>query len=190
MTHRGTERLETERLTLRRFTAGDAEAMYRNWAGDQEVTKYLMWPFHTSADVSRKTLSEWVPLYEKNDFYLWAVEEKSLGEPIGSISSVHQDDRVQMVHIGYCIGRNWWRKGLTSEALIRLVRFFFEDVGVNRIESRHDPRNPNSGKVMQKAGLKFEGLFRQSDWNNQGVCDAAHYAVLASEYRSLRRYDH
>ena len=73
-------------------------------------------------------------------------------------------------------------KGYTSEALIRLLQFFFEDVGVNRIESRHDPRNPNSGKDMQKAGLRYEGTLCKSDWNNQGVCDAAYYAILADDY--------
>jgi ribosomal-protein-alanine N-acetyltransferase len=87
-----------------------------------------------------------------------------------------------MVHIGYCLGKAWWHKGYTSEALIRLVQFFFEDVGVNRIESRHDPRNPNSGKVMQKAGLRYERTSIQSDWNNQVICDAANYAILAKDY--------
>jgi RimJ/RimL family protein N-acetyltransferase len=87
-----------------------------------------------------------------------------------------------MVHIGYCIGKAWWRKGYTSEALIRLVQFFFEDVGVNRIESRHDPRNPGSGKVMQKARLRYEGISLESDWNNQGICDAANYAILTRDY--------
>jgi ribosomal-protein-alanine N-acetyltransferase len=89
-----------------------------------------------------------------------------------------------MVHIGYCIGKAWWRNGYMSEALTELVWFFFEKVGVNRIESRHDPRNPNSGKVMQKAGLKYEGTLRQSDKNNLcGFCDAAYYAILADDYR-------
>jgi RimJ/RimL family protein N-acetyltransferase len=93
-----------------------------------------------------------------------------------------RDEQTKMVHVGYCIGKAWWHKGYTSEAFIRLVRFFFEDVGVNRIESRHDPRNPNSGKVMQKAGLRYEGTTLESDWNNQGICDAAHYALLARDY--------
>ena len=54
-------------------------------------------------------------------------------------------------------------------------------VDVNRIESRHDPRNPNSGKIMKKCGMKYEGTLRSSDWNNQGVCDACYYALLKSE---------
>jgi ribosomal-protein-alanine N-acetyltransferase len=132
--------------------------------------------------VSRQVIADWVARYEKPDYYQWAIVVKSLGEPIGSIASVKQDDKIKKVEIGYCIGKQWWHKGYTSEALVRLVRFFFEDVRVNRIESRHDPRNPNSGLVMLKAGLRHEGTFRQSDWSNQGICDASHYAILAEDY--------
>jgi ribosomal-protein-alanine N-acetyltransferase len=87
-----------------------------------------------------------------------------------------------MVHIGYCIGKKYWNQGITSEALNRIIKFFFEEVGVNRIESRHDPNNPNSGKVMKKCGMKYEGTIRQADINNQGICDYSEYGILAEEY--------
>ncbi|MCR2022236.1 GNAT family N-acetyltransferase, partial [Blautia pseudococcoides] len=86
--------------------------------------------------------------------------------------------------IGYCIGKNWWHKGVTSEALKEVIRYFMEEVQVNRVESRHDPRNVNSGKVMQKCGMKYEGTRRQADLNNQGICDASGYAILAEDYFS------
>jgi len=70
----------------------------------------------------------------------------------------------------------------TSEALNTLINFFFEEVGVSRIESRYDPNNPNSGKVMIKCDMKYEGLKRQADWNNQGICDSVEYAILAEDY--------
>lgn len=185
MNHKGTVTLETERLILRRFTMDDAEAMFRNWASDDEVTKFLTWPTHTNVSVSKAVINSWLDLYQKSNHYSWTIVLKELGEPIGSTAAVKQDDNIKMVHVGYCIGRNWWHKGYTSEALNRLVEFFFEEVGVHRIESRHDPRNPNSGKVMQKAGLQFEGIMRKSDQNNQGgYCDAAYYAILAEDYFS------
>ncbi len=59
--------------------------------------------------------------------------------------------------------------------------FFFGKVGVNRIEARHDPGNPNSGKVMMKCGMRYEGTLRSSDRNNQGICDASYYSLLKSE---------
>ena len=43
-------------------------------------------------------------------------------------------DRIAMVHIGYCIGKKWWQQGITSEALAALIRFFFEEAGMNRVE--------------------------------------------------------
>ena len=88
-----------------------------------------------------------------------------------------------MVEIGYCIGRRWWGKGIVTEAFRRIIPFFFEQVGVNRICAQHDPNNPGSGKVMVKSGLHYEGTLRQADYNNRGVADAAVYGILAEEYR-------
>ena len=68
-----------------------------------------------------------------------------------------------------------------AEALKAVMDYLFDEVGVNKVESRHDPRNPNSGAVMRKCGMKYEGTLRQSDWNNQGICDASYYGLLASE---------
>jgi ribosomal-protein-alanine N-acetyltransferase len=183
MTHKGTVTLETERLILRRFTMDDAEPMFRNWASDPEVTKYLTWPTHENLDISREVIRNWLSGYEAGNKYSWAIELKNLHEPIGSISVVKADDDTNLVHIGYCIGKTWWHQGYTSEALTRLVRFFFEEVNANRIEARFDPRNPNSGKVMAKAGLQYEGTMRQADRNNQGgICDASYYGILADDY--------
>ena len=182
MNHKGTIRLETERLILRRFTLADAEPMYNNWTNDQEVTKYLTWPPHADVSVSEAVINSWLPLYEKPNHYSWAIVLKELGEPIGSIAIMQQNEETSMIHVGYALGRKWWQQGIMSEALAELIRFFFYEVGANRIESRHDTRNPNSGKVMLKCGLQYEGTMRQSDKNNQGICDAAHYALLAEAY--------
>ena len=180
MKHLGTVELKTSRLLLRRFTVADADAMYQNWASDPEVTKYLVWPAHSGPEVSRAVLESWVEGYQKENFYQWAIEFE--GQPIGSISVVSGNDRIEMVHIGYCIGRAWWHRGIMTEALGALIRFFFEEVGVNRIETRHDPNNPHSGAVMRKCGMHYEGTMRQSDWNNQGICDASWYSILRSDY--------
>ena len=187
MTHKGTCTLETKQLLLRRFTGNDAEAMFRNWANDPEVTKYLTWSPHGDIVETRRILKNWTESYEKSDFYCWAIVPKFPGEPIGSISVVHRDDKVNSVHIGYCIGKAWWHHGYTSEALSELIRFFFEEVGVNRIDSRHDIRNPHSGNVMKKAGMHYEGTMRKADRNNQGICDIATYAILADDYLTQKK---
>ena len=182
MKHTGTQKLETERLILRRFKKEDADAMYENWASDSEVTKFLTWPAHESPEVSLGIIEDWIKQYSDNSYYQWAIVLKENGdEPIGSISAVSVKEEISSVQIGYCIGKKWWHKGITSEALKAVMDYFFDAVGVNRIEARHDPKNPNSGKVMKKCGMKYEGTLRSADWNNQGICDACYYALLKSE---------
>lgn len=190
MLHKGSKTLSTERLILRPFVVEDAQAMYDNWASDPEVTRYLIWPTHANVEVSRAVASDWVSRYDSPEFYQWAIVPKPEafggkgGMPIGSISGVEVDNGLERIHIGYCIGREWWNKGITSEALAELIRFFFEEVQAERVDARHDPNNPNSGKVMAHCGMKYEGTLRRKDRNNQGVCDCAWYGILKEEYFS------
>lgn len=187
MKHCGTQRLETDRLILRRYTSTDAAAMYQNWASDKEVTKFLTWPTHSSKEVSQHVINNWVNQYSNEAYYHWAIVLKDNGdEPIGDIAVVDMKESTAMAHIGYCIGRIWWHKGITSEALNAVMDFLFDVVDVNRIEARHDPRNANSGKVMQKCGMQYEGTLRSSDCTNQGICDACYYALLKSDRKNTK----
>lgn len=182
MKHCGTLTLETDRLILRRYQAEDYKAMYKNWASDPQVTKYLMWPTHPNEEVSKSVTEDWVANYSNEKYYNWAIVLKELGdEPIGNIAVVDMNELAESVHIGYCLGRSFWHKGIMSEALQKVIDFMFTVVEAKRIESRHDSRNPHSGGVMKKCGMKYEGTLRSADWNNQGICDACYYSILRNE---------
>ena len=175
--------MQTDRLILRRFNINDAQAVFDNWASDSDVTTYLRWQHHKSVDETQDILKRWINKYGEDDFYQWAIVLKdNSDESIGTIGIVDKSDMAEMVHVGYCIGKKWWHRGITSEAFNAIIPFFFYQVQINRIESMHDPRNPNSGKVMLKCGLKYEGTMREADWNNQGICDASMYAILARDF--------
>lgn len=184
MEHKGTITLETERLILRRFTADDAQAAFKNWTSSDAVTKFLRWETHRDISLTQGFINSRLESYSKPDAYDWAIVLKELGEPIGSMGAVALNEPARSVEIGYCIGEKWWRQGYTSEALAAVIKFFFEEVGVNRVYSEHDPKNPNSGKVMQKCGMKYEGTLRQADFNNTGICDTRIYGILAEEYNA------
>lgn len=188
LTHKGTQTIETSRLILRRAVREDAEPMFRNWASDSDVTKFLTWPAYETVETAYPILDMWISEYEKPNYYQWMIELKELGEPIGSISAVRQNDRVEEAEIGYCIGSQWWHKGIMTEALSAVIEYLFTEVGMNRVAARHDPNNPHSGGVMRKCGMKYEGTTRASDRNNQGLCDAAHYAILRSEWQKPRHF--
>ena len=69
MNHNGTKVIETENLILRKFEMSDAEAVYKNWASDSEVTKFLTWGPMKSVDASEVVLKSWVDEYQKENFY-------------------------------------------------------------------------------------------------------------------------
>lgn len=182
LTHKGTQIIETERLILRPFTLDDAPAMYRNWASDDAVTKHLTWPTHASVEVSKMVLTDWTSHYTEPDFYNWAIVLKENGpEPIGSITVVGIKQTVDSAEIGYCMSRAHWRKGIMAEALSALIGFLFDEVGFNRIEADHDPNNPASGRVMEKSGMRHEGIMRQAGRSNQGIIDVSRWAILRSD---------
>ncbi len=181
MNKTGTQRLETHRLILRRYRIEDAEDMFSNWASDPEVTKFLTWPPHSSADVTRKILNSWISCYDDGGFFQWAIELKETGGVIGSIAVVRLEEAISEAEIGYCLGRAYWGKGIMPEALRAVCDYLFDTAEINRICAGHDVNNPKSGRVMEKAGLKKEGVRRGGGKNNQGICDTACYALLRSD---------
>ena len=182
VTHKGTQTLETNRLILRKARLEDAVPMYRNWASNSDVTKFMTWSTYETVEDAYPVLELWTQSYDKPNFYHWMIVLKEIGEPIGSISAVRQDEQTSSAEIGYCIGKPWWHQGITTEALGAVVDYLFREVGLNRIEAKHDTNNPHSGGVMKKCGMQYEGTARASARNNQGICDAAHYAILRSDW--------
>ena len=181
MNRTGTQTIETRRLTLRRFRPEDAEPMFRNWASDPEVTRFLTWPPHASAGVTAQLLENWIGRYGDGGFFNWAIEWKETGEVIGNISVVKLDAEKESADMGYCMGKAWWGRGIMPEALRAVEDYLFDTVGLKRIAACHDVNNPKSSRVMAKAGMKKEGVLRGAGKNNLGICDEAWYAILKSD---------
>ena len=181
----GTRTLETDRLTLRRYTVDDAAAMYINWASDGEVTKYLTWPTHPDSGVTRVVLETWVEQYAEDGFYNWGIVHD--GVLIGNIAVVNASENDERAEIGYCIGRAWWGKGIMTEALRAVLDFLFGEVGLHRIVLRHDVDNTGSGRVMEKNGLVREGTLRDDHRRKDGSFgDMAVYGMLRQEWESRK----
>lgn len=180
----GTETIKTERLTLRKFYIDDAKAMYRNWASDCEVTRFLIWPAHDNIEVTRTVLKDWEQQYADENFYNWAIVLDEVGEPIGSIGMAAADSDTRMIAIGYCIGKKYWHQGIASEALQAVIDFLFQKTNYNRIEARHDVFNPHSGMVMKKCGMQYEGTLREVARDNTGLSDCRYYSILRKDYEA------
>ncbi len=182
ISHKGTVILKTERLELRRFTAGDAEAMFQNFFSDPVAVGFSRWQVHETIETTKVLMTEYERDYQELNCYNWAIMLRDSGETIGRIAVAHLDERVSTADMSFFIGRAWWHRGYASEALSAVIGFLFSEVGLNRIAARHDVANPNSGGVMKKCGMSFEGILRQAGKNSNGFVDVGQYAILAEDY--------
>lgn len=189
MNHLGSRELFTHRCILRPFEERDIDIAFKNWCNDEEVTRYLTFSPHKDVETTKEVITDWILKYENLDFYQWAIELKEIGQVIGSISIVSQNEKVGMFQIGYALGKKWWGKNIMTCCLARVIHFLFEEVGANRVEAIHSVLNIASGKVMQKAGMKYEGTLRQYNYSNIGISDVNIYSIIKSEYDCKIFYD-
>jgi len=178
MKHIGTRELETERLLLRKISLNDAEAMYNNWANDDVVTKYVTWPTHQSVDDTKGLLAMWEAEYENDNCYRWIIELKAEKKAIGTIDVCRMNEGDGVAEIGYVISREYWNRGIVTEAAKKVLEYLLNEVGFYRIEAQHHLDNPASGKVMQKIGMKYEGVVRGGRLVKGEHVDVAMYAIL------------
>ena len=152
----GTQTLQTDRLILRRFVESDAEAMFQNWASSAENLTYVTWDPHPNVDVTRKSIRNWVASYANPNYYKWAICLKENPEQvIGDISIVEMDENDSSCEIGYILGKNYWGRGMMTEALKAVLDFCFTQAGFQKVRARYASLNPASGRVMEKAGMTY-----------------------------------
>lgn len=178
----GTVPLETERLLLRRASIEDAADMYRNWASDPEVARYLTWKAHEHEAETEAHLGELVSKYSDCFSFDWLIVPKGLGKPVGSIGVVQFSEKTSSFDIGFALGRRWWNQGIMTVAVSRVVAFLFKEVGAKRVCAQYDTENHASRAVLGKVGMTYEGTIRQAGVNNRGIIDIGICSILVSEY--------
>ena len=147
--------LETPRLLLRPWEETDAEALYK-YAKDPAVGPIAGWPPHTSVENSREIIRTILSAPET-----YAVVLKQTGEPVGSIGlmfgdTVHSADIADgEAEIGYWIGVPFWGQGLIPEAVRRLLRHGFEDLGLQAVWCGYYDGNTQSKRVQEKCGFQY-----------------------------------
>lgn len=154
------ETFATERLTARLPRREDAPAVFAAYASDPEVTRYLTWPPYTEieslADYLAKQVTRWTSPERMCNYLLCP---KGSDEPIGSIAVVLADPHKAL--FGYVLGRAHWGRGYMTEALRYLVAWSLAQPSIHRAWAFCDVDNPASARVMEKAGMTREGVFRR-----------------------------
>ncbi|MEF7439856.1 GNAT family N-acetyltransferase [Paenibacillus lautus] len=175
--------IQLERLILRPFSLEDA-IVVQELAGDKyiaETTLYIPHPYEDG--MAEQWIESHLANFNEDRSLELAIVHKEENCVIGAIS-IGCNRNFDHGELGYWIGRKYKNHGYCTEAAIGIVTYAFEEMRLNRIFARHLGNNPASGKVMQKLGMKHEGLLRQhvKKWGEYE--DLAHYGLLREEYVS------
>lgn len=146
----------------------------------------MTWDTHTDIDETRELMAFWANQYDQPDFYTWGMVIKETGQLIGTFAFVDLSDRHQLAELGYCIGKEWWNQGYTTEAGRALLAFGFDQLGLNRIQAVHDVRNPSSGRVMEKLGMRHEGTIRQARLVKGQFVTISLYGMLVTDWQDQK----
>ena len=184
----GPKNLETERLILRKVKKEDALDAYKNWCSSDAVSKYVMWDKHENVEITKELYEIWEKEYENLDTFRWIVELKDTHEVIGTIDVMGKKYfKYDVCEIGYCYGEKFWNKGYATQSLKAVIKYLFEEIGFEVVYAMHMSNNPGSGRVMEKSGMKKEGVLRGRMLDKDGIRnDLISYSITKEEYVNLK----
>ncbi len=173
--------LTAERIILRKIVPDDCADMY-SYSRMEEVTKYLLWYPHPDADYTYRYLKQLQEQYRNGEFTDWGIVLKNSGRMIGTCGFTSFDVPNNRGEIGYVLHPDFWGMGIAAEAAYAVMTFGFCKLNLNKIEAKYIIGNDQSRRVMEKCGMKFEGVLRQhmlikGDYKDIGIC-----SILKSEF--------
>lgn len=170
-------RLETDRLRLRPYLASDAEAL-AELAGAREIADTMISvPHPFSVDDARA----WIANSAAYGSAHFAVELRESGELIGSSEVRDIDTEHSQAELSFWIGVPWWGRGYATEAAALALDYGLRELGLNRLYAYHMVRNPASGAVLRKLGMRAEGVLRQRVRKWGVFEDVALYAIVKAD---------
>ncbi len=174
-------RLETDRLILRQPDDRDAGDLYPIF-NDPEVTSNLLIPYPFPEERMLPWIRERREALKAKERYTLAIILKETGRVIGICALIGVSWKNMNAELVYWLGKPHWGKGYMPEAAGRIIRFGFEDLGLERISVGCFTRNEASRRVIEKLGFKCEGRTRHEFRKDGEYLDAYHFGMLREEY--------
>lgn len=178
--------LTTPRCTLRKMAMRDASDMFA-YSRDPEVARHVLWDAHRSISETRAYIRYSLRKYRLGEPASWVIVWNEDGRVIGTIGFMWYQRDNNAVEVGYSLSREYWNRGIMTEALNEVMRYGFCEARLHRIEAQHELTNPASGAVMRKCGMRLEGTLRGRLYNKGRYVDVDLYSLLREEYFSRMR---
>jgi RimJ/RimL family protein N-acetyltransferase len=150
--------LKTERLRLRKAKLADADAIFREYAQDPEVTKYVSWRAHQNLEETREYVQMCLLAWDVGKAFHWVIESAEDKQVMGMIIARVNAEKWEL---GYVLARPHWRQGYMTEALKAIIAWALKQKEIHRVWAVCDVDNVASARVMEKIGMQREGILKR-----------------------------
>ena len=168
--------LESERIQLRPFSLDDAEDMYE-FLSDEEAIRFTF-DQHKELDQTKNLLANY---YLKEPIGKYAIVLKENNKMIGTVE-FRVKEHNKSGELGYTLNRQFWGQGYATEAGKLILDLAFNVFDLERVYAEYDVRNEASGKVLNRLGMKCDGILRRNHMVKGFLADSAYYSILKEEY--------
>ena len=151
---------------------------------DPDVMRYYGVKPYDSLDKSKKHLDWLTKLHREEIGLRWIITLKDRDTCIGDVGFYNWEKKHSRAEIGYILGKQYWGKGIMTEAIKAALDYGFNKMNLNRIQALIDPRNNASKRVAEKHGFHYEGTFRDYEYEYGDFIDLNMYSVLKREYKA------
>jgi [ribosomal protein S5]-alanine N-acetyltransferase len=174
--------LKTEHLVLRQPEMTDVPLVCQYLQDRAIADNFYTFPYPYTTAHAEQWVKDAHERAAKGEGYMFAIERKLDRLLIGTTRLYYDADN-QRGEIGYWLGTPFWGQGYITESVRRVIQFGFEEFQVNRIYASYFVRNGASRRVMEKAGMTYEGTLRQHSLKNGVYEDWGMCGILRSEYQ-------
>ena len=179
--------IRTERLILRAITLDDVPAMHE-YQGDEEVCRYIPPVPRTPEQIAERITTGIITaeITEEGKGMTLGVVRRDTGEFIGDVLLFWRSAEHRGGELGYQFNRGHYGQGFATEAAAAMLAVAFDVLDFHRVIGRIDARNPASGRVLEKIGMRQEAYLRENEWFKGQWSDEIDFAILAAEWRAAR----
>lgn len=171
--------LETPRLLLRPFVPGDAETMFRRCTSRAECFRHLPWEPDTDPEQTRRRVESW----RASESLHWAVEARD-GGLIGYVNLHGLEPENGYAETTYFLSPEAWGRGYMTEALSAVLDHAFGGMGLWRVAADHFAGNDASGRVLERCGMRREGVARGRYWKAGQRFDSIQYGMTRPDWQT------
>ncbi len=179
--------LKTTRLIIRELESNDLDQIH-NLLSSPETDEFNTMGIPESIQVSEKLVADWLTTQkqEPRDSYIFCMDLNDTKQFIGLIALILGKKKYRSAEVWFKIHKDFWRNGYTTEALLRILQFGFNDLKLHRIEAGCAVENVASSKVLEKAGMTREGMKRKNlpirgHWKDNYI-----YGILEEDFLRAR----